>query len=194
MAKKESLVFNGYRIPGGRGGAAVIRACQLIRQQPGIKQTDLINHVTQWAGLNLSTAGWITSPGDKSPAERLWDRRKEGRGFKCYPNEHTPDLDPRVFLRDVVSKEFDKAWAETGRVLPGELVHVAQYGGGHEVGMLLGFDIYRHRMSAEGTLTSREEIDSLTLYDKGNFSLNPAVRVPKGRMTAVMGWLSRAPV
>ena len=193
MAKKESLVFNGYRIPGGKGGAAVLRACQLIRQQPGIKQTDLINHVTQWAGLNLSTAGWITSPGDKSPAEVLWDRRKEGRGFKCYPNEHTPDLDPRVFLRDVVVKDFDKGWSAAGRVLPGELVHVAQYSGGHEVGMLLGFEIYRHRRTTDGTITSREEMDNLTLYDKGIFYLHPSVLVPKGRMTAVMGWLSRAP-
>jgi len=192
MAKKESLVFNGYRIPGGKGGAAVIRACQLIRAEPGIKQADLIYSVTQWAGLNRSTAGWITSPGDKSPAEILWDRRKEGLGFKCYPNEHTPDLDPRTFLRDVVSKEFDKAWAETGRVLPGELVNVTRWGGGHDVGMLLGFNIHRSRMAAEHTITSRAEIDNLELYDKGIFGLHPCVLVPSGRMTAVMGWLSRA--
>lgn len=191
MAKKESLVFNGYRIPRGKGGAAVARACQLVRDQPGIKQVDIINHVTQWAGLNLSTAGWIASPGDKSPAEILWDRRKEGRGFKCYPNEHTPDLDPRELLRDVVSKEFDKEWSDVGRPMPGELVKVTKYGGGHDIGMLLGFDIYRARMAAECTITSRAEIDNLDLYDKGIFGINPCVLVPRGRMTAVMGWLSR---
>lgn len=193
MAKKESLVFNGYRIPRGKGGAAVARACQLVRDQPGIKQVDIINHVTQWAGLNLSTAGWITSPGDKSPAELLWDRRKEGRGFKCYPNEHTPDLDPRELLRDVVSKEFDKEWSDVGRPMPGELVKVTKYGGGHDIGMLVGFNINRGRFArfSDGILTSREELDNITLYDKGTFCLNPSVLTPAGHMTAIMSWLSR---
>lgn len=191
MAKKESLVFNGYRIPGGKGGAAVIRACQMIRAQPGIKQTDLINHVTQWAGLNLSTAGWITSPGDKSPAELLWDRRKEGRGFKCYPNEHTPDLDPRPFLRDLITNDFDKRWRESGSPAVGELVKVKNWSGDHNVGMLLEFNVYRGRNHPDGFVPNREAFDNLSIYDHGTFSIHPVVMIGSTRSVCVTGWVTR---
>jgi hypothetical protein len=38
MARKPAEIVNGYKVPGGRGGAAVAKACQLIIQNPGIKQ------------------------------------------------------------------------------------------------------------------------------------------------------------
>jgi hypothetical protein len=63
MAKKPAEIVNGYKVPGGRGGAAVAKACQLIIQNPGIKQGDVLDQVTNWAKLNHSTANWITSPG-----------------------------------------------------------------------------------------------------------------------------------
>lgn len=85
---KENLVVNGYKVPGGMSGVAVRRACELVIASPGITQKDLLEGSVMYSGLNFSTAGWITSPGPKSPATLLWDRRKEGV-FKCYPNEHT---------------------------------------------------------------------------------------------------------
>ena len=56
MAKKEALIINGYKVPGARGGVAVLKACQLVRDNPGIKQGDLVDEATRWANLNLSTA------------------------------------------------------------------------------------------------------------------------------------------
>jgi hypothetical protein len=89
---KERLVVNEYIVPGGFGGVAVRRACELILERPGIAQKHVLEEAVRYSGINFSTAGWLTSPGNpwngKSPATRLWDRRKEGV-FSCYPNEHT---------------------------------------------------------------------------------------------------------
>jgi len=89
---KERLVVNEYIVPGGMGGVAVRRACEFVLANPGVSQKDLLEEAVRYSGINFGTAGWITSPGNpwngKSPATRLWDRRKEGV-FKCYPNEHT---------------------------------------------------------------------------------------------------------
>ena len=87
MAKVKTVV-NGYMVPGGFGGVAVRHACETVLANPGITQKDLLEAAVKFSGINFSTAGWITSPGPKSPATLLWDRRKEGV-FKCYPNEHT---------------------------------------------------------------------------------------------------------
>ena len=53
MAKVKEVI-GGYKVPGGKGGAAVARACQLIIQNPGIKQGDVLDTVAYWAKLNLS--------------------------------------------------------------------------------------------------------------------------------------------
>lgn len=87
MAKVKTIV-NGYTVPGGYSGVAVRHACETVLANPGITQKDLLEAAVKCSGLNFGTAGWITSPGPKSPATLLWDRRKEGV-FKCYPNEHT---------------------------------------------------------------------------------------------------------
>lgn len=85
---KERLVVNGYTVPGGFSGIAVRRACETVLANPGVTQKDLLEEAVRYSSLNLGTAGWITSPGPKSPATLLWDRQKE-KVFKCYPNEHT---------------------------------------------------------------------------------------------------------
>jgi hypothetical protein len=85
---KERLVINEYIVPGGFSGVAVRQACETVLANPGVSQIDLLGWAATYSGINFGTAGWITSPGPKSPATRLWDRRKEGV-FKCYPNEHT---------------------------------------------------------------------------------------------------------
>jgi len=175
MAKQPSLNINGYKIPGARGGAAVLKACQMVRQNPGIKQSDLIDHVTVWANLNLSTAGWITSPGPKSPAGILWDRRKEGRGFKCYPNEHTTDIDPRLRLRDIVCKEFDMLWEVAGRPVAGDLVSVTGYNGSVETGLLTHYGLWQKYTSLYRSINTRSEIDDINMYDTGDFRAMPSV-------------------
>lgn len=88
--KRTHEVLGGYRVPNGASGAAVRRACELIISNPGIRQSELLEQVVQFSSLNMSTAGWITSPSDKSPAGILWSRKKDGRYFCCYPNDLTP--------------------------------------------------------------------------------------------------------
>lgn len=88
---KERPVVNGYVVPGGYGGVAVRRACELVIAEPGIKQKDLLERSVQYSGINYGTAGWLTSPGPRSPATLLWDRRKEGV-FRCYPNAFTDQV------------------------------------------------------------------------------------------------------
>lgn len=174
MAKNQHVVINGYRIPGGRGGVAVLKACQMVRQNPGIKQTELIGHVTSWANLNLSTSGWITSPGPKSPAGILWDRRKEGRGFRCYPNAATPDLDPRVPLRDIVRREFDLIWGDAGRPEVGDMVILTHYQGGAP-GIVTGFSVWHKWHKAHVYFEGRDSLDVLENYDRGDFRIHPVV-------------------
>jgi len=92
---KERPVVNGYVVPGGFGGVAVRRACEFILEQPGVAQGHVLEEAVRYSGINYGNASWITSPGNpwngKSPATRLWDRRKEGT-FKCYPNAFTDQV------------------------------------------------------------------------------------------------------
>lgn len=105
MAKEKTIV-NGYTVPGGYGGVAVRRACETVLANPGITQKDLLYNAIACSGLNLSTASWLTSPGNpwngKSPATRLWERREEDV-FRCYPNEFT---DKVVGSQDAILEEL----------------------------------------------------------------------------------------
>ena len=178
MAKVKEVI-GGYNVPGGKGGAAVARACQLILQNPGIKQGDIHEQAAHWSGLNHSTANWITSPGSKSPAAILWDRRKAGRGFRCYPNEHTDKLgDPRPRLRTEILKDFDREWASAGRPQPGQLVRIMSWDkSSSEIGLLLGFDLTRGHWRTGGFVTSRQELDNLSNFDDGHCGINASVQI-----------------
>jgi hypothetical protein len=138
---KERLVVNGYIVPGGYGGVAVRRACETILENPGITQKDLLQEAVRFSGINFSTAGWITSPGPKSPATILWDRRKEGT-FKCYPNEHTEKV---VGAQEALVDEFIKNSMREYKSTkfhpnPGDLVRSSQYGAEIE-GIFLGYQL-----------------------------------------------------
>ena len=183
MAKVKEVI-GGYKVPGGKGGAAVARACQLILQNPGIKQGDIHEQAASWAGLNHSTANWLTSPGSSSPAEILWTRKKEGRGFRCYPNEHTDKLgDPRIRLRQELLKDFDRDWETAGRPIPGNLVTVkkVRYSSDspqeYEIGLLLGFSLFRGAWKPEVFVTSRQELDDLNNFDAGHRGIDPQVQI-----------------
>jgi hypothetical protein len=186
MARKPAEIVNGYKGPGGRGGAAVAKACQLIIQNPGIKQGDVLDTVAYWAKLNHSTANWITSPGSKSPAELLWSRQKVGRAFGCFPNEHTHLLgDPRLRLRAEVIREFDGDWKAVGSPNPGDLVsyfrprwdeHSKQ---DVELALLVSFVKTTHRGSVykEEQVFSRSHLDDLDNYTEGSFWLTPQIKI-----------------
>ena len=138
---KERLVVNGYIVPGGYGGVAVRRACELVTLWPGISQVDLLNTSVMFSGINHGTAGWITSPGPRSPATLLWDRRKEGT-FRCYPNEHTGKV---VGAQDALVDEFFKnsMWEYKSTKFhpkPGDLVKSSQWGAEIE-GIFLGYQL-----------------------------------------------------
>ena len=186
MAKKAAEIINGYKVPGARGGAAVARACQLIIQNPGIKQGDLLDQVTNWAKLNNSTASWITSPGPKSPAERLWSRQKVGRAFGCFPNEYTHLLgDPRIRLQAEVIRDFDGYWKTAGSPRPGDLVRYFRPRWDEnspqesEIGLMTGFikSSYRGYVMREELVFSRDHLDDLDNYTDGNFWLTPQVKI-----------------
>jgi hypothetical protein len=138
---KERLVINGYIVPGGYGGIAVRRACETVIANPGITQQDLLQEAVRFSGINLGTASWITSPGPKSPAALLWDRRKEGV-FRCYPNEHTAAVGGSQealideFIRNTTRLIRDVKF----RPRPGDLVRVSQWGAEGE-GIFLGYKL-----------------------------------------------------
>ena len=186
MAKKPAEIVNGYKVPGGRGGAAVAKACQLIIQNPGIKQGDVLDQVTNWAKLNHSTANWITSPGPKSPAERLWSRQKVGRGFCCFPNEYTHLLgDPRIRLQAEVIRDFDGDWKTVGSPHPGDLVRYFRprwdENSAQEstLGLMVGFikSSYHGYVMREELVFSRSYLDDLDNYTNGSFWLTPQVNL-----------------
>lgn len=104
-------MINDYKIPGGLGGLAVRFACHLIMKEPGIMQSELLKRAVSYSGLNLSTAGWLTSPSDKSPACKLWNREKSGRAFRLYPNEHTQAIAQTLVdkRRENTSEKVQKA-------------------------------------------------------------------------------------
>ena len=190
MAKVKEVI-GGYTVPGGRGGAAVAYACQLVLKNPGIKQGDIHAEAAMWAGLNFSTAGWISSPSPKSPAGILWDRRKEGRGYKCYPNELTDKLgDPRVRLQADILKEFDKGWNAAGCPVPGALVTVKKYRWSSAVpqeyaqGLFLGLTrTYRKPGKEEDLVGGREYLLGLESYNDGTFWVHPLVLTEGRRKT-----------
>ena len=192
MAKVKEVI-GGYKVPGGKGGAAVARACQLILQNPGIKQGDIHEQAAHWAGLNHSTANWITSPGSSSPAAILWDRKKEGRGFRCYPNEHTDKLgDPRIRLRQELLKEFDREWASAGRPQPGQLVRIMSWDkSSSEIGLILGFSLFRGQWKPGGFVTSRQELDDLNNFDAGHCGIDPEVMVGDRRKSITFNYISK---
>jgi hypothetical protein len=183
MAKVKEIV-GGYTVPGGRGGAAVAYACQLVNQRPGIRQSEIHELSSYWSGLNFSTASWIASPGPKSPGGILWDRRKEGRIFKCYPNELTDKLgDPRIRLQADILKEFDKGWNAAGRPVPGSLVTIKKLRWSsadpqeYAQGLLLGFT-RTNRVTygnEEAQAGGREYLLDLETYNDGTFWVHPLV-------------------
>lgn len=88
------IEIDGYKLPNGAGGVAIRHGCELIRNNPGIRQTELLTSMLKISDLNSSTAGWLVTPGKtkntKNPAGILWDRKKDNSGhFCCYPNEAT---------------------------------------------------------------------------------------------------------
>jgi len=138
---KEHLIVNGYRVPGGFSGVAVRRACETVLANPGVTQTELLKEAVRFSGINMGTAGWITSPGPKSPATLLWDRHKEGV-FRCYPNEYT---DKVVGAQDALVDEFIKNSMREYKSTkfhpnPGDLVRSSQYGAEIE-GIFLGYQL-----------------------------------------------------
>lgn len=164
------MVINGYKIPGGKAGLAIRIAADMIMKRPGIKQGELLNLACEKASLHTSTATWITSPSDKSPAEKFWTRRKEGRSFCLYPNEWTQTVAEsfRDAYRDYVNtsiashkKEFVKWFGREIRVSDlFQLNNLETYESGRR-GVVMGFKIDQHSsyttQSASGFSNSVDE-------------------------------------
>ena len=144
MAKVKTIV-NGYTVPGGYSGVAVRHACETVIANPGITQKDLLEAAVKFSGINFSTAGWITSPGPKSPATLLWDRQKE-KVFKCYPNEHTDKvIGAETALFDEVMNQTRLSFRGVKyRPAVGDLVSLGDsVGGVYSEGLFIGYSFGR---------------------------------------------------
>lgn len=144
------MAINGYNIPGKRGGIAVRKAAQIVLNNPGIKTDDILTEAAHFADLNLSTAGWIVNPKD-GPVGTLWERRKEGRGFRHYPNAFTEcaigDLEGDV--RAMVLKKFIGQNQHLFGTRPGDIIRSTHYGNILFLGMVI-----RNWKRSEVTATS----------------------------------------
>ena len=146
---KEHLVVNGYRVPGGFSGVAVRRACEMVAAVPGVTQKELLQAAVQYSGLNGSTAGWITSPGPKSPAGLLWDRNKEGV-FKCYPNKFTDGVvgAQAALFDEIMNSTCLQLRGVDYRPVPGDLVSFNDISGTpYSTGLFIGYSFGRHELS-----------------------------------------------
>lgn len=146
---KEHLVVNGYRVPGGFSGVAVRRACEIVTGIPGITQQELLREAIRYSGLNSSTAGWITSPGPKSPAGLLWDRNKEGV-FKCYPNKFTDGVvgAQAALFDEIMNSTRLQLRGVDYRPVPGDLVNFHDISGTpYSTGLFIGYGFGRHELS-----------------------------------------------
>ena len=144
MAKVKTVV-NGYMVPGGFSGVAVRHACETVIANPGITQKDLLEAAVKYSGLNFGTAGWITSPGPKSPATLLWDRQKE-KVFKCYPNEHTDKvIGAETALFDEIMNQTRLSFRGVKyRPAVGDLVSLGDsVGGVYSEGLFIGYSFGR---------------------------------------------------
>lgn len=142
---KDKFIVNGYKVPGGFSGVAVRRACELILERPGIAQKHVLEEAVRFSGLNFSTAGWLTSPGPKSPATLLWDRRKEGV-FSCYPNEHTEKVvGAQAALFDEIMNQTRLNFRGVKyRPVPGDLVGLGDsVGKQYAQGLFIGYSFGR---------------------------------------------------
>lgn len=158
---KAKLIVNGYKVPDGLSGVAVRRACELIIERPGVTQKEVLEAAVKASSLNFSTAGWITSPGPKSPACVLWERRKEGV-FKCYPNEFTDKVTGSTeFLHNNFIEDVRRS-LKAAKFIPkvGDLVDIVDWNGGLKVrnGLFLGYHIVRPGESHSDVYPNPEEL------------------------------------
>jgi hypothetical protein len=107
---KTKIEVNGFKIPGEFGAVALWKALFNVLNNPGISQTYQLQDAANFSSLNHSTLGWLTSPGPKSPAEKLWDRRKEGV-FCLYPNQWTQKAFDLIPHPDTILTEYMKSRA-----------------------------------------------------------------------------------
>ena len=165
---KARKTINGYRLPSARLCVAVAKACQIITERPGIPQRELLEQTSRWLKM---PAGWLGSASARSPAGLLWERKKVGRSYRCYPNEHTSAMgDPRAWAAEAAVAIIDKDWRAAGCPQPGDLVtyirpsmfvdHVPK------LGIFVGFEINSYGPNV-ACLGGRERLEDLELYNNG---------------------------
>lgn len=191
MKRSEKITVGGWTVPGGKAGIAVRRACELIIANPGISQSALLMLIVEYSGMNRAHATWITSPDSKdperSPTGKLWTREREGRGFRCYPNEWTAQLSGaqealKTYRLEEVRKEFRSAG---GLPAPGSrvIVQVTGYASMEtRRGIFLGVTWGEHNASTVEELVAlvgEAEIDPTTRTYGGCHILFDGGEVPR---------------
>lgn len=201
MKKDQKIVVNGYSIPGGLGRIAVAAAVELVRRNPGVRQTEVLKHAVEFSGLNESTASWITSPG-KGPCGALWERR--GSPYQCYliPAAEGFNLDPIDLSISHAKLMFDEERNKCGMSMqPGDIVHATDRVRhvGHRDGPFLflnyvitGFG--RHPAHARPGFTDPSALEDRSLWGHGMPTF-AAVGIYEGKQTTIgLPWLRAKPL
>lgn len=68
-------VVNGFEIPNGRYSLAVRHVVDLLLEKPGLSSAELLHSVMKKARVT-NAAKSLFVPGDNSPVDRLWERKK----------------------------------------------------------------------------------------------------------------------
>ena len=200
MKRDPKLVIDGYSIPGGVGRIAVAAAVDLIKRNPGVRQTEVQKRAIRFSGLNASTAGWITSP-NKGPTGHLWVRR--GSPFRCFPNEGTEqfNIDPLAAAISYTKASFADDLQKSGLAAkPGDIVQISSHHVYHVQGpfLFLGYSFHlRHRLSTVATgqlFTDPSRLDDPGLYG-GGVPIVYAVGIFDGKqVTWPLSWIRAQPL
>lgn len=179
MQRDPKLVINGYNVPGGLARIAVAAAVDLIKQQPGVRQSEVLKHALRFSGLNASTSSWITS--GKGPLGHLWTR--SGSPYQCYPLEEAEDfsLDPIKLTAEYSKALFADELRVSGlRAKPGDIVQVtARYGQVKAPFLFVSYTIISFGRQFRGygkplDFTDPAFLDDLSIYGHGapKFAVN----------------------
>lgn len=179
MKRDPKLVINGYHVPGGLARIAVASAVDLIKQRPGVRQAEVLQHALRVSGLNPSTASWITS--GKGPLGHLWTR--SGHPYRCYPMEEAEDfdLDPIKLTAEYSKALFADEVSESGMALqPGDIVQAKTRYGQFEAPFLfinytiLSFGRLHRGYGKPLNFTDPAFLNDLSLYGHGapKFAVN----------------------
>lgn len=105
-ARKTPRYINDYEMPKGRYGLAVRAVIDALHQKPGMTSAELL-HVAMKKARVTSAVKSLFIPGDKSPVDRLWERKRQQRKDGKYVYRYYLCKGAEILL-DTFDEEFEK--------------------------------------------------------------------------------------